>query len=88
MTRLARGGVRRFGVTFGRGVLWAIGGSWRAWRKALAAPSSDAGPVPRPAADANGDKYCVSGTPQVEAILKDRLKERAHWELNVDYLVK
>ena len=25
---------------------------------------------------------------QVEAILKDRLKERTHWELNVDYIVK
>jgi hypothetical protein len=55
-------GFRRFGVTFGRGVRWAIKASWRAWRKALTAQCTDASPVPRPAANANGDKYFVPGT--------------------------
>jgi hypothetical protein len=60
MARLARGVFRRFGVTFGRGVRWGMKGSWRAWRKALAAPSTDASPVRRPAANTNGDKHCVA----------------------------
>jgi len=39
---------RRFGVTFGQGVRWAMKGSWRAWRLSLAAPSTHASPVRRP----------------------------------------
>jgi len=64
MARLARGGFRRFGVTFGRCVRWAIGGFVAGLEKSLGRPlHRRRAPVRRPAANANGDKYCLPGTP-------------------------
>ena len=48
MARLARGGFRRFGAPFGRGVRWAIGGLVAGLEKSLGRPLHRRQPGPPP----------------------------------------
>jgi len=62
------GGFRHFGVTFGRGVRWAIDGFVAGMETSLGRPLHRRKPGP-PATNANGDKCFVPGTPSENSML-------------------